>query len=55
MSEEIISDTEITVAELTSALNQRSEELAVINSVQEAISKKMDINGIYELVGRPNS
>ncbi len=51
MSEEIISDPEITVAEVTSALNQRSEELAVINSVQEAISKKMDINGIYELVG----
>ncbi len=51
MSEEIISDPTITVAEVTSALNQRSEELAVINSVQEALSQKMDIQTIYDLVG----
>ena len=30
---------------------QRNAELAVINSVQESLVAKMDINGIYELVG----
>lgn len=39
MGEEIISDFDITVAELKAALKQRSDELAVINSVQEALSK----------------
>ena len=51
MSKEIISDTEITVAELKAALTQRSGELAVINSVQEGLSRNMDIQAIYELVG----
>lgn len=30
---------------------QRSAELAVINSVQEGLAKELDIHGIYELVG----
>jgi signal transduction histidine kinase/DNA-binding response OmpR family regulator len=30
---------------------QRTAELAVINSVQEGLSKELDIQGIYELVG----
>ncbi len=35
----------------TEELNRRTKELAVINSVQEGLAKKMDIQGIYELVG----
>ncbi|MES2881236.1 MAG: GAF domain-containing protein, partial [Bacteroidota bacterium] len=42
---------EKTIHSLSSQLNQRTEELGVINSVQEALAKKMDIQGIYELVG----
>lgn len=30
---------------------QRTAELAVINSVQEGLARELDINGIYELVG----
>src|SRR5687768_14798731 len=30
---------------------QRTAELAVINSVQERLARELDINGIYELVG----
>src|SRR5690606_11730028 len=30
---------------------QRTAELAVINSVQEGLAREMDIQGIYELVG----
>jgi hypothetical protein len=37
MIEEIILDPLLTVAELQAALNQRSQEIAVINSVQEAL------------------
>ncbi len=51
MIKEIVPDTELTIQELKSALDQRSEELAVINSVQEALSKKMDMQSIYDLVG----
>jgi GAF domain-containing protein/CheY-like chemotaxis protein len=51
MGQEILSENEVSVSELKAALNQRSEELAVINSVQEALSKKMDMQGIYNLVG----
>ncbi len=40
-----------TIASLTSELNQRSEELAIINSVQEGLAKKMDMQAIYDLVG----
>ncbi|MDB5222251.1 MAG: hypothetical protein JWN83_918 [Chitinophagaceae bacterium] len=50
MSNEIY-DSEVSIEDLKAALNQRSEELAVINSVQEALSKKMDMQGIYDLVG----
>lgn len=36
---------------LSNQLNQRSEELAVINSVQEALVMNMEIQAIYDLVG----
>lgn len=39
------------VEERTSQLSQRVEELAVINSVQEALVKEMDMQGIYNMVG----
>ena len=42
---------EKTIRERTSQLSARVEELAVINSVQEGLAAKLDINGIYELVG----
>ncbi len=42
---------EKTVTERTAQLSERVEELAVINSVQESLVAKMDIKGIYELVG----
>jgi K+-sensing histidine kinase KdpD/DNA-binding response OmpR family regulator len=39
------------VSFLSSQLNLRTEEIAVINAVQEGLAKKMDIQGIYDLVG----
>ena len=42
---------EITIAQLSAELNQRTEELGVINSVQEGLAKKMDMQAIYDLVG----
>ncbi|MGZ3882383.1 MAG: GAF domain-containing protein, partial [Flavisolibacter sp.] len=42
---------EKTVEERTSQLSQRVAELAVINSVQEGLSKELDMQGIYDLVG----
>src|SRR6185437_4770775 len=42
---------EKTVEERTSQLSQRVAELAVINSVQEAMVREMDMQGIYNLVG----
>ena len=39
------------ITQLTAELNQRSEELAVINSVQEGLARKMDMQAIYDLVG----
>jgi len=42
---------EKTVEERTSQLSQRVAELAVINSVQEALVREMDMQGIYNLVG----
>ena len=39
------------VSERTSQLSQRVAELAVINSVQEALVSEMDMQGIYNLVG----
>ena len=38
-------------ARLSLQLNQRNEELAVINSVQEGLAKKMAIQDIFEMVG----
>lgn len=42
---------EKTVSERTSELQQRIEELAVINSVQEALVSALGIQEIYDLVG----
>ena len=39
------------VTEITARLEQREAELAVINSVQEALAANMDMQGIYDLVG----
>ncbi|WP_169749139.1 response regulator [Flavihumibacter petaseus] len=39
------------VSERTYQLSQRVEELAVINSVQEALVREMKVQNIYELVG----
>ena len=39
------------VSNLTGQLDQRTQELAVINAVQEALAKKMNLEDIYELVG----
>ncbi len=40
-----------TITQLTAELSQRTEELAVINSVQEGLARKMDMQAIYDLVG----
>jgi GAF domain-containing protein len=40
-----------TLEEVILKLEQRDAELAVINSVQASLAAKMDMNGIYELVG----
>src|SRR6266496_2451322 len=42
---------EKTVLERTSELSQRVQELAVINSVQEALVSALDMQSIYDLVG----
>ena len=39
------------IAQLSAQLKQRTEELAVINSVQEALAMKMEMQDIYDLVG----
>jgi len=39
------------ISDTTRALERREAELAVIGSVQEGIAAKMDMQGIYELVG----
>ncbi|MES1219863.1 MAG: GAF domain-containing protein, partial [Bacteroidota bacterium] len=46
-----IAELEKSLAERTAELIQRGEELAVINSVQEALVKEMDMQAIYDLVG----
>lgn len=42
---------EKSIAQLSTQLNQRTEELSVINSVQEALVMNMEIQTIYDLVG----
>ncbi|MFQ5651342.1 MAG: GAF domain-containing protein [bacterium] len=42
---------EQTVAERTAEIQQRAEELAVINSVQEGLVAELEMQGIYDLVG----
>src|SRR6478672_12008020 len=42
---------EKTIEHLTAQLDQRTQELAVINAVQEGLAKKMDLQEIYDLVG----
>ena len=44
-------DLEKNNALLIAELDQRREELGVINSVQEGLAKKMDMQAIYDLVG----
>ncbi|MDP3224853.1 MAG: GAF domain-containing protein, partial [Rubrivivax sp.] len=39
------------VAERTAALEQRAGELALINSIQQAVAARLDFQGIVELVG----
>jgi len=46
-----IAELEKMLAERTAELIQQSEELSVINSVQEALVKEMDMQAIYDLVG----
>ncbi len=46
-----IAELEKLLAERTAELIQQGEELAVINSVQEALVKEMDLQAIYDLVG----
>ena len=45
-------DLENTVSQRTRELSQRVEELAVINSVQQGLVAEMDLQGIYNLVGK---
>ncbi|MCI0693875.1 GAF domain-containing protein [candidate division KSB1 bacterium] len=42
---------EKTVEERTAEIQQRMQELAVINSVQEGLVRELDMQGIYDLVG----
>src|SRR5215470_20228618 len=42
---------ERTVVQLSSKLDQRTQEFFVISAVQEALAKKMDMQSIYNLVG----
>ena len=42
---------ERSVVQLSTKLDQRTQELAVISAVQEALAKKMDMQSIYTLVG----
>src|SRR5688572_3813415 len=46
-----IAELEKLLAERTAELIQRGEELSVINSVQEALVREMDMQSIYDLVG----
>src|SRR5690606_10351950 len=46
-----VGELEQALAEKSAQLDQRTEELAVINSVQDGLDKKMDIQTIYDLVG----
>ena len=46
-----IAELEKLLAERTAELIQRAEELSVINSVQEALVRQMDMQAIYDLVG----
>lgn len=46
-----IAELEKLLAERTAELIQQGEELAVINSVQEALVKEMDMQAIYDLIG----
>ena len=42
---------EKTLSVVSAQLDQRTQELAVINAVQEGLAKKLDLQGIYDLVG----
>src|SRR5688572_20008079 len=51
IAEPRVADLEKALAERTVELNQRTQELAVINSVQQGLVNQMDMQAIYELVG----
>ena len=44
-------DLEKQITVLTAQLKQRSDEISVIKSVQEALARKMDMQAIYDLIG----
>ncbi len=46
-----VEELEKTIAHLTVQSEQRTQEVSVINAVQEGLAKKMDMQGIYDLVG----
>ncbi|TMI89300.1 MAG: GAF domain-containing protein, partial [Bacteroidetes bacterium] len=39
------------ISHLAAQLDQRTQEISVINTVQEGLAKKMDLQAIYDLVG----
>ncbi len=44
-------DLEKSIVQLNAQLKQRTEELAVINAVQEGLAGKLGTQAIYDLVG----
>lgn len=51
IDESRVSELEKELAERTAELNQRTQELAVINGVQQGLVDQMDMQSIYDLVG----
>jgi GAF domain-containing protein/CheY-like chemotaxis protein len=51
IEESRVAELEKKLAEQTTELNQRTQELAVINSVQQGLVNQMDMQAIYDLVG----
>ncbi len=51
IEESRVAELEKNLADRTAELNQRTQELAVINSVQQGLVNQMDMQAIYDLVG----
>ncbi len=51
IEESRVAELEKKLADRTAELNQRTQELAVINSVQQGLVNQMDMQAIYDLVG----